>query len=198
MVTQGYYILFVLNGSGVPWLDQCPHPIRQEIVMHLNQIRPYLENLAQQNQGNPLGYLWEFSRVHIWWHGERMQGTQLIGFLTFHKMAIQTFGSTFPNGGIPVQPSPLLSFPGFLSNPQSFVDTVQELQIYSNDIEAWHNQVHTAIGGRFGDAALNIGMPEFWAFHLFIDSQFDNALQGLNWGFEDYLLNTTEQQQRLI
>ena len=58
--------------------------------MHI-PIRNYLQQLADDHAGDPLGYLWEFAPVHAWWHDVRRQGTQPIGFLTFHHLVIQSF-----------------------------------------------------------------------------------------------------------
>ena len=165
--------------------------------MHIDIVKPYLEQLAARSSNNPLGYLWEFAPVHDWWHSQPTN-TRPIGFLTFHRIVIDTFGSTFPSGQIPVQPSPLAAFPGFLNNANQIVSDVGTLQQYSAALEGWHNQVHQAVGGTFLDAARNIYLRIFWEFHVFLNERFGDALQALNWDFDEYLQQVTDQQQRGI
>lgn len=166
--------------------------------MHIDIVKPYLEQLAADHENDPLGFLWEFAPVHDWWHSQP-RATRPIGFLTFHWIVIQNFGKTFSGGQIPVEPSPLFQFPGIFNNPGQFVNSLDLLEEYSNDLESWHNQVHQSVGGTFLDAAQNVYLSIFWQFHTFLNLRFVEALnQGLNMTFDQYLAAASEAQQRNI
>jgi hypothetical protein len=165
--------------------------------MHL-PIRDFLRQLEQDYRGDPLGFLWEFAPVHEWWHEERMRGTQPAGFLTFHHLVIESLGSTFPSGSIPVQPATPFPFPSALASAAQSVSGVQELQDFAEDLERWHNGVHNSIGGTFVNPTRNVFQRLFWQFHTFLDGQFEVALGAMGLDFRGYFDGVGEQQQRLI
>lgn len=129
---------------------------------------------------------------------ERMQGTQQIGFLTFHHLVIKSFGSTFPTGQIPVQPSSIAPFPPVLGTAAGSVTDTASLREFSEDLEGWHNAVHNAVGGRFLDPVRNVYQRIFWQFHLFLDGQFESALTAMGHTFNSYFDQVSESDQRDI
>jgi hypothetical protein len=165
--------------------------------MHI-PIRDYLSDLGQEYDGNPLGFLWEFAPIHEWWHIERMDGTQPIGFLTFHRLVIESFGSTFPQGRVPVDARSPAPYPAVLRAAARAVGDVDALREFSEDIERWHNSVHNAIGGAFVQARRNVYLRSFWQFHSFIDREFQAALGALGVAFEDFFDQISEADQARI
>ena len=111
---------------------------------------------------------------------ERMQGTQQIGFLTFHHLVIKSFGSTFPTGQIPVQPSSIAPFPPVLGTAAGSVTDTASLREFSEDLEGWHNEAHMAVETSTGEDMMNpstnILLRNFWRLHYFIDARFLEAL----------------------
>jgi hypothetical protein len=166
-------------------------------AMHLD-LRLYLEQAAQTHAADPLGYLWEFGPVYAWWRRERAKEAQSIGFLTFHRLVIQSFRRTFPGGWIPVQPASMLPFPSLLADRAGTIRDLPALKEYSTDLEGWHHGVHRAIGDSFGTPERNVCLRAFWEFHLFLDLQFARALEAWDMPWEAYLARVSEADQRLI
>jgi hypothetical protein len=165
--------------------------------MHI-PIRDYLRQLGQEYAGNPLGFLWEFAPIHEWWHVERMDGTQPIGFLTFHHLVLESFGGTFPEGRVTVDARSPAPYPAVLRAAARAVDDVGALREFSEDIERWHNGVHNAIGGAFVQARRNVYLRSFWQFHSFIDREFVAALGALRVPFADFFQEIAEEDQAWI
>lgn len=164
--------------------------------MHI-RVRDYLQELGSAYPNNPLGFVWEFAPVHAWWHNSRPGEDRQVGFLTFHRLVLLSFQRTFPGEVFPADlgPDSLFRLPAQVSQAALDVRDEATAKRFSEDIEGWHNGVHNALGGVFGDPVRNVGLASFWRFHRFIDDQFDRALQTWGRNFDEYLLQVSEADQ---
>lgn len=144
--------------------------------------RDALITIANNNNGDPLGFLEAFSPIHRDWHGPE----RTYGFLLFHHRLVRYF-KAIVNSQInpPVAPFTKAEFSGmgitqFEGNPEK-IASLNDLEAFSTNIEGWHNGAHARIQVATGvpmmNAAENIFYREFWQLHLFIDERFEARLQ---------------------
>ena len=148
-----------------------------------SQFRDRLITLANNNAGNPSGFLEGLSDIHPDWHGETLR---TYGFLLFHHRVVRYF-NTIVN--VQLQPQITAFTPGDFQamGVQPFaaalanVDTLREMADFSSSFESWHGGAHNLIGNAtqtpMMDPAQNIFFRPFWRLHLYIDGLFQTVLQ---------------------
>lgn len=148
-------------------------------MSHETWFLPIMDQIANRH---PFDFLDAMRTIHPWWH---TRGSRYIGFLTFHKEVIVAFRRSLATAG-----SDAL-FPQPLSTPIPVydinrMDSINDLNLFSSEIEAWHNAVHMnpQFPPSFMDPERNIYFLQFWQFHHFIDQKFDLALRRA--GYSDY------------
>ena len=144
--------------------------------------RDALITIANNNNGDPLGFLEAFSPVHRGWHGPE----RTYGFLLFHHRVVRYF-KTIVNPEVNPQVAPFTNaeFDGMGINPfaggPENITSLNDLQDLSTAIEGWHNGAHARIQVATGvpmmNAAENIFYRVFWRLHFFIDDRFKVGLE---------------------
>ncbi|MCZ6652020.1 MAG: hypothetical protein O7D91_03220 [Planctomycetota bacterium] len=139
--------------------------------------RDALITIANDNNGDALGFLEAFSPIHRNWHGRE----RTYGFLLFHHRVVRYFMAIVnPRIGAPVEPFTTAEFAAmgvnpYAENPENTA-SLSDLAAYSADIQRWHNGAHASIQVATGvpmmNAAENIFYRVFWQLHLFIDEKF--------------------------
>ena len=143
--------------------------------------RDLLIAIANNNNGDPMGFLESFSPIHAGWHGPG----RTYGFLLFHLRGVRYFKSIVnPQVNPQIVPFNDADFQGmninpFGGNPQN-IASLNDLVDFSAAIENWHNGAHAGIQVATGvpmmNAAENIFYRVFWRLHFFIDDQFRDGL----------------------
>jgi hypothetical protein len=145
--------------------------------------RDQLIALANNNAGDPMGFLDGLSDIHDDWHGELVR---TYGFLLFHHRVVRYF-TAIVNPAI--QPAIAAFTPADFQQMQAQpfggntagVDTLGELAAFSTAIESWHNTAHMQIGMATGtpmmDPRQNIFFRPFWRLHFYIDGLFRTCLR---------------------
>ncbi len=144
--------------------------------------RDALITIANNNNGDALGFLEAFSPLHNGWHGN----PRTYGFLLFHHRVVRYFNAIVNSQ---INPQVIAFTDGDFTNmninvfggtPQN-ITSLSDLEALSSDIEGWHNGAHAGIQVATGvpmmDAAENIFYRVFWRLHLFIDERFIDGLQ---------------------
>jgi len=141
----------------------------------------FLPIMSQIANLHPLDFLNALTTIHPWWH---TRGSRFIGFLTFHKEVILAFQSSLATVSADAFYPPPLANPSPPYNPA--LDTINDLNQFSAQIEGWHNMVHMSpqFPPIFMDPARNIYLYQFWQFHHLIDQKFDQAL--MRAGYSDF------------
>lgn len=146
-------------------------------------IRNSLIDIANNNAGDPMGFLEGLSDTHVDWHGEIVR---TYGFLLFHHRVVRYFKAIVNNQ---IQ-QPVVAFTASefeAMGMQEYADidpvTVDELGAlvaFSLSLETWHNAAHSVIGNATGvpmlDARQNIFFRPFWQLHLYVDGLFQIVL----------------------
>ena len=144
--------------------------------------RDALITIANNNNGDPLGFLESFSPIHRDWHGIE----RTYGFLLFHHRVVRYFKAIVNSQIDP----PVVAFTDaefanmninvFGGGPQN-ITSLNDLEAFSTDIEGWHNGAHARIQVATGvpmmNAAENIFYRVFWQLHFFIDERFIVGLE---------------------
>ena len=123
--------------------------------------------------------------IHNNWHVLNNSSTESIGFLLFHWELIQRFnsvgGPAFFGGVTPFSTVELSSF----GSPYDVAVTVHSanvgnLEQFSTDMEAWHDNAHMAVGMAFHIDMMkpktNVRRVQFWRLHYFINDRFEEKL----------------------
>ena len=147
-----------------------------------SEFRNRLISLANENSGNPSGFLENLSDIHDDWHGTT---PRTYGFLLFHHRLVRYFNTIVNQGwnlNLTGYTSAELQGMGVVDAPATAnIDTLGELSSYSARIEGWHNTAHGRIGNATGvpmmDARQNIFFVPFWKLHLYIENRFQTCLQ---------------------
>ena len=144
------------------------------------QTRDELIELANANGGDPMGFLEGLSPIHDGWHGL----VRTYGFLLFHHRVVRYVKAIVnPNIAVAIVPFADAEFVGMGGGgfvPGPLPTSLAELEAFSQNIEAWHNNQHRLIGVATGvpmmDASQNIFFRPFWQLHFYIDDHFQDAL----------------------
>ncbi len=144
--------------------------------------RDALIAIANNNNGDPLGFLEAFSPIHRDWHGPE----RTYGFLLFHHRVVRYFKAiVLPQINPTVVPFTDAEFEDMGINPfgggPENVASLNDLQAFSTDIEGWHNGAHARIQVATGvpmmNPSENIFYRVFWQLHFFIDDRFKVGLE---------------------
>ncbi len=144
--------------------------------------RDALITIANNNNGDPLGFLEALSPIHSDWHVP----PTTYGFLLFHHRVVRYFKAIVnPQVNPPVEAFTAAEFEEMGINPYSGgpdnIASLNALQSLSADIEGWHNGAHAGIQVATGvpmmNAAENIFYRVFWKLHFFIDDRFKVGLE---------------------
>ena len=143
--------------------------------------RDALITIANNNNGDPLGFLEALSPIHSDWHVP----PTTYGFLLFHHRVVRYFKAIVnPQVNPPVDAFTDAEFEAmgiipYGGGPDNFA-SLNSLQALSADIQGWHNGAHARIQVATGvpmmNAAENIFYRVFWQLHFFIDDRFKVAL----------------------
>jgi len=151
----------------------------------------YLFNIADEalRARNPRLFLDRFSPFHARFH---MQNIRDLGFLTFHWCVIYYFRIIGLDRAMNIMPYTINDFStggrfftgnSFCSNWLSSAPSprsVNDLILYSWQLELCHNDWHMAIETRTGtpmmDPYVNIYYPAFWNLHFFLNLAFEDQL----------------------
>lgn len=155
------------------------------ILIRLQQF----ENDAK-NTNNPRLFLTELGPLHNSWH-RNSAVRRRIGFLIFHWHVIEHFETLGLKQILNVKPYSISDFSqggkfasadwnsAMSTAPQS--KSIQDLESYSAQIEAWHGDAHMEIGMAENipmmDPLVNINFTQFWNLHYFINAKFKDELQ---------------------
>lgn len=149
-----------------------------------SETRNQLVALANDNAGNPTGFLEGLSEIHADWHDPNIPRTY--GFLLFHHRVVRYFKAIVgPAVNPPVTAYTAADFKAM--NMQPFtgnlanVDTLAEMATASGAIEGWHGMAHMRIGVAtqtpMMDPRQNIFFRPFWQLHFYIDDLFNAMLR---------------------
>lgn len=148
-------------------------------MSHATWFFPVMNQIAARH---PRDFLNAMTTIHPWWHN---RGFGFIGFLTFHKEVILACRRSLASVAAgDFFPAPLANMTPAYDTAQ--LDSINDLNFFSRQIQAWHNDVHRSpqFPPGFMDPTRNIFMRPFWQFHHFIDQKFDQALRRA--GYVDY------------
>jgi hypothetical protein len=148
-----------------------------------------LDKLVADSGGDWKVFIRKLGPVHAQWHVEHNQGVATLGFLIFHWELIQRFkksGADVGLGGLHgIHAYTEAQFSSF-GQPYNVTETVSHgdvnaFEIFSGDVEAWHNDAHMAVGMAthhdLMNPRTNVRRPEFWRLHYFINHKFDEQLK---------------------
>lgn len=129
--------------------------------------------------------------LHVNWHFRG--GRRSIGFLVFHWHLVEDFKALMLNQSMGVRPlvkrdfKPSGKYYSADADWDAHMDevqpskTLQDLIIYSQRIEDWHNFAHGSLmmvsGLPLHDASVNIFYALFWDLHFFINNLFEKELR---------------------
>lgn len=149
--------------------------------MSHQSFRDQLNSLAGTTSEDPGGFLEGLSPIHAAWHSQ----PRGYGFLLFHNRVVRHFKTIVAPAVQPeIVPYTLDDLEGMgierFDRDLSNVDALNELAIFSQELESWHNTAHgaigTATGTPMGSASQNVFFRPFWQFHFFIDDLFEVVL----------------------
>ena len=144
--------------------------------------RDALITIANNNNGDPLGFLEALSPIHLNWH----QPAPPYGFLLFHHRVVRYFKAIVdPQVNPSIAPFTNAEFDGMGINPfgggPENIASLNDLAAFSGNIQNWHNGAHQNIQAATGvpmmDPEENIFYRVFWQLHFFIDDRFKVGLQ---------------------
>jgi hypothetical protein len=145
--------------------------------------RNQLIALANNNAGNPTGFLEGLSDIHAEWHSPT---PRTYGFLLFHHRVVRYFKAIVnPAVNPPVVAFTAAEFKAMNQAPfggnLANVDTLGEMATASAAIEGWHGTAHMRIGMAtqtpMMDPRQNIFFRPFWQLHFYIDDLFGTILR---------------------
>jgi hypothetical protein len=133
----------------------------------------------------PKIFLKKLGPIHGAWHIAHNSGQADTGFLIFHWELIQRFkkvgADAFLGGITPFSPAELTNFNAqYTVNVAVGQQNATELEDFSSELEAWHNDAHMNIGMAIHKNLMsprtNVKIPAFWRLHYFINDRFDEKL----------------------
>jgi hypothetical protein len=157
--------------------------------MHIAQTaKKALDKLVKASGGDWRVFIRQLGPLHAQWQVEHQAGQAALGFRLFHWELIQRFRAVAADAGLGgltgIQPYTEPQLANF-GAPYSVLETVSagdvaELETFSGDLEAWHNDVHMQIGMATGrnlmNPRTNVRLREFWRLHYFINDRFEEQL----------------------
>jgi hypothetical protein len=148
-----------------------------------------LDKLVKDSAGDWRIFIRKLGPVHAQWHIEHNQGIATLGFLIFHWELIQRFkkaGADTGLGGLHgIHAYTEAQFSAF-GQPYNVTETVHagdlnSFEVFSGDVEAWHNDAHMAVGMAthhdLMNPRTNVRRPEFWRLHYFINAKLQEQLR---------------------
>jgi hypothetical protein len=147
-----------------------------------------LDDLVKQSSGDWRTFIRLLGPVHDQWHAEHRLGVATTGFLLFHWELIRRFkhvGADTGLGGLhPIKPYTEAQFSSFNApynvSARVTAGKVTSFEIFSGDVEAWHNDAHMKVGmaihHNLMNPRTNVRRPEFWRLHYFINDKFEEQL----------------------
>ena len=148
-----------------------------------------LDKLVTDSAGDWKIFIRKLGPLHGQWHQEHNQGVATLGFLLFHWELIQRFKQAGADAGLGglhgIHPYTEAQFSAF-NQPYNVSQTVgagnlNSFEIFSGDVEAWHNDAHMAVGMAIHHDLMNprtnVRRPEFWRLHYFINVRFEEQLK---------------------
>ena len=147
-----------------------------------------LDKLVKASGGDWRVFIRQLGPLHAQWHVEHNAGQATLGFLLFHWELIERFRAVGADqglgglNGISPYTEPQLANFGAAYTVLDSVSTgdVGELENFSGDLEAWHNDAHMQIGMATGrnlmNPRTNVRLREFWRLHYFINDRFEEQL----------------------
>jgi hypothetical protein len=148
-----------------------------------------LDQLVTDSAGDWKTFIRKLGPIHGQWHQEHNGGIATLGFLLFHWELVQRFKSVGADTGLGglhgIQPYTEAQFSAF-GQPYNVTETVPRgnvnaFEVFSGDVEAWHNDAHMAVGmavhHNLMNPRTNVRRPEFWRLHYFINDRFDEQLR---------------------
>ena len=147
-----------------------------------------LDQLVAGSGGDWRVFIRRLGPLHAQWHQEHNGGVATLGFLLFHWELIERFkkaGADMGLGGLHgIQPFTEAQFASF-GAPYNVAEvvtrgSVPSFEVFSGDLEAWHNDAHMQVGMATGHNLMNprtnVRRPEFWRLHYFINDRFEEQL----------------------
>ena len=149
-----------------------------------------LDKLVTESHGDWRVFIRQLGPVHAQWHAEHnnLAHPATPGFLLFHWELIERFRAVGADKGLgglngikPYTEPQLANFGAAYTVLDSVSKgDVGELESFSGDLEAWHNDAHMAIGMATGrnlmNPRTNVRLREFWRLHYFINDRFEEQL----------------------
>ena len=154
----------------------------------LNRLQSFEDEA--RNTDNPRRYLERLGPLHNAWHSAPSTGRR-IGFLIFHWHVVEHFQALQLDQQMSVTPYTVNDFsPGGQFAEADWNASMQGIQpsrslddlvLYSQAIEGWHNEAHMVIGDVTGapmmDPSVNVFYTAFWNLHSFINQRFEGEMQ---------------------
>lgn len=134
----------------------------------------------------PKVFLKKLGPIHYSWHLEHNSGQADTGFLIFHWELILRFkkvgADAYLGGIVPFSKAELAGFHAdYQVNVPVSKQNIPELEDFSNELEAWHNDAHMNIGmaihKNLMNPKTNVKIPAFWRLHYFINDRFEETLK---------------------
>lgn len=147
-----------------------------------------LDELLDHSAGDWRTFIRKLGPLHARWHLEHNGGTATLGFLIFHWELIARFKKSGADQGLgglhgihAYTASQLTTFGAHYGvTDQVQAHDLASFEIYSGDVEAWHNDAHMAVGMAVHHDLMNprtnVRRPEFWRLHYFINAKFAEQL----------------------
>ena len=129
-----------------------------------------LDDLVTASNGDWRKFIRTLGPVHAAWHTEHNAGTATLGFLLFHWELVarfKTVGADHGLGGlggiVSYTEAQLANYnASYTVTEHSSAGDISSFEVFSGDLEAWHNDAHMEIGMAVHQWSRDLVIPRQW------------------------------------